>query len=261
MNEKKVPQEVRSVDGHQPNWSPPLSLWPPSRPLPIKPNPLPPSLSPIIPSRATLPPPLYLFLILPFVLLSYPHSQHYPYTYPDTMPDASKPIQKGSAPSHLVALPSLSNSLSSLPQAKSLAHVAVYNSSMSGQHAAESEAKVCVCSLSLLPSLGLELYPNGTPFSSQLKKALSNNVGAAQTLAYAASVSRSRRPSDCARAFQTENSMQPTTVNPTQTSHAIMMRKPVSLLSSDIMTLGSSSTLGSNKTTGLMVTTAHGTTL
>ncbi|KAF8504499.1 hypothetical protein F5888DRAFT_1799198 [Russula emetica] len=97
------------------------------------------------------------------------------------MPDASKPIQKGSAPSHLVALPSLSNSLSSLPQAKSLAHVAVYNSSMSGQHAAESEAK--------------------------LKKALSNNAGAAQTLAYATS---------------------PTTVNPhNQTSQAIMMRKPV----------------------------------
>jgi hypothetical protein len=63
------------------------------------------------------------------------------------MPDASKPIQKGTAPSHLVALPSLSNSLSTLPQAKSLAHVAVYNSSMNGQHAAESEAKVCTPSL------------------------------------------------------------------------------------------------------------------
>ena len=65
------------------------------------------------------------------------------------MPDASKPIQKG-VPSHLVSLPSLSNSLSSLPQAKSLAHVAVYTSSMPGQHAAESEAKVCT---SPLPSL------------------------------------------------------------------------------------------------------------
>ncbi|KAN0125867.1 hypothetical protein V8E52_001074 [Russula decolorans] len=119
------------------------------------------------------------------------------------MPDASKPIQKGTAPSHLVALPSLSNSLSTLPQAKNLSHVAVYNSSMSGQHAAESEAK--------------------------LKKALSNNAGTVQTLAYATSVSRSRRPSDCARAFQTEHSMQPTTANPThnQTSQAIMMRKPV----------------------------------
>ncbi|KAI0300546.1 hypothetical protein B0F90DRAFT_1629828 [Multifurca ochricompacta] len=77
------------------------------------------------------------------------------------MPDASKPIQKGAAPSHLVALPSLSNSLSSLPQAKSLAHVSVYTSSMSGQHAAESEAK--------------------------LKKALSNNVGTAQGRAYSTS--------------------------------------------------------------------------
>jgi len=98
------------------------------------------------------------------------------------MPDASKPIQKGTAPSHLVALPSLSNSLSTLPQAKNLSHVAVYNSSMSGQHAAESEAK--------------------------LKKALSNNAGTVQTLAYATS---------------------PTTANPThnQTSQAIMMRKPV----------------------------------
>ncbi|KAI0002502.1 hypothetical protein BJV74DRAFT_932830 [Russula compacta] len=74
------------------------------------------------------------------------------------MPDASKPIQKSSAPSHLVSLPSLSNSLSALPQAKNIAHVAVYTS---GQHAAESEAK--------------------------LKKALSNNVGTAQTLAYATS--------------------------------------------------------------------------
>lgn len=60
-----------------------------------------------------------------------------------TMPDASKPIQKGVPPSHLVAYPSLSNSLSTLPQAKNLAHVSVYTSSMSGQHAAESEAKVC----------------------------------------------------------------------------------------------------------------------
>lgn len=58
------------------------------------------------------------------------------------MPDASKPIQKG-APSHLVSLPSLSNSLSALPQAKNIAHVAVYTS---GQHAAESEAKVCTLS-------------------------------------------------------------------------------------------------------------------
>ncbi|KAH9006465.1 hypothetical protein EDB86DRAFT_3070467 [Lactarius hatsudake] len=95
------------------------------------------------------------------------------------MPDASKPIQKGSAPSHLLALPSLSNSLSSLPQAKSLAHVSVYTSSMSGQHAADSEAK--------------------------LKKALSNNAGSAQSLAYAPTP-----PS-----------------NYNQASQPLMMRKPV----------------------------------
>ncbi|KAH9975434.1 hypothetical protein BGW80DRAFT_98227 [Lactifluus volemus] len=98
------------------------------------------------------------------------------------MPDASKPIQKSGAPSHLVALPSLSNSLSSLPQAKSLAHVSVYTSSMSGQHAADSEAK--------------------------LKKALSNNAGSAQTLAYANS------PTSAASHNQ-------------QTSQPLMMRKPV----------------------------------
>lgn len=98
-----------------------------------------------------------LFFFLPFSLTAnYTAGSHY------TMPDASKPIQKGGAPSHLVAYPSLSNSLSSLPQAKSLAHVSVYTSSMSGQHAAESEAK--------------------------LKKALSsNNTGSAQSLAYATS--------------------------------------------------------------------------
>ncbi|KAI0067023.1 hypothetical protein BV25DRAFT_1912360 [Artomyces pyxidatus] len=58
------------------------------------------------------------------------------------MPDASKPINKGVPPAHLVALPSLSSSLSSLPQAKSLANVSLYTSSMAGQHAAQSEAKL-----------------------------------------------------------------------------------------------------------------------
>ena len=105
-----------------------------------------------------------------------------------------------------------------------------------------------------LPPFGWKPFPN---FSSQLKKALSNNVGAAQTLAYATSVSRSRRPTDCARAFQTENFMQPTTVNPSHnpTSQAIMMRKPVSFFGH--RTSWHSLTppfIGSNKTTGLMVT-------
>ncbi|KAI0049352.1 hypothetical protein FA95DRAFT_893215 [Auriscalpium vulgare] len=54
------------------------------------------------------------------------------------MPDASK-----LPPAHLVSLPSLSSSLSSLPQAKSLANVNVYTSPMSAQvAAAQSEAKL-----------------------------------------------------------------------------------------------------------------------
>ncbi|KAF8266253.1 hypothetical protein EI94DRAFT_1733670 [Lactarius quietus] len=72
------------------------------------------------------------------------------------MPDASKPIQKGASHSHLVALPSLSDSLYSLPQAKNLTHVSVYTS---GKHSAESEAK--------------------------LQKALLKNAGSAQSVAYA----------------------------------------------------------------------------
>jgi hypothetical protein len=44
----------------------------------------------------------------------------------------------------LMALPSLSCSLSSLPQARSIGQVSLHPSSMSAQHAAESEAKVRV---------------------------------------------------------------------------------------------------------------------
>ena len=131
-----------------------FSLWPSSRPLPIKPNPLSTTLPLTHPSRAPLPthsslPRFRLSLSLCIIILS-PLTHHYPHTYPNTMPDASKPIQKN-VPSHLVALPSLSNSLSALPQAKNMAHVSVYTSSMSGQHAAESEAKVCTCLSLLLP--------------------------------------------------------------------------------------------------------------
>lgn len=46
------------------------------------------------------------------------------------------------APDQLIALPSLSCSLSSLPQAKSLDGVSLHPSSMSAQRAAESEAKL-----------------------------------------------------------------------------------------------------------------------
>jgi len=44
----------------------------------------------------------------------------------------------------LMALPSVSCSLSSLPQARCLDHVSLHPSSMSARHAAESEAKVCL---------------------------------------------------------------------------------------------------------------------
>ncbi|KAI9441351.1 hypothetical protein H4582DRAFT_2127234 [Lactarius indigo] len=97
------------------------------------------------------------------------------------MPDASKPIQKGSAPSHLIALPSLSNSLSSLPQAKSLAHVSVTLRTV----------------------------------KPKLKKALSNNAGSAQSLAYA--------PTPPA--------------NYNQASQPLMMRKPCYLQSSGLFTV------------------------
>ncbi|KAF7798992.1 hypothetical protein EIP86_010221 [Pleurotus ostreatoroseus] len=46
------------------------------------------------------------------------------------------------APNNLVALPSVSYSLSTLPQATSLDGIALHPSSMSAQRAAESEAKL-----------------------------------------------------------------------------------------------------------------------
>ena len=48
-----------------------------------------------------------------------------------------------------MALPSVSCSLSSLPQARSLEQVSLHPSSMSAQHAAESEAKVRFTPLTL----------------------------------------------------------------------------------------------------------------
>ncbi|KAI0316595.1 hypothetical protein OF83DRAFT_1172731 [Amylostereum chailletii] len=69
---------------------------------------------------------------------------------------------KSNAPAHLLALPSLSSQLSSLPQAKSLANVSLYSPSIPGQHAAQSEAK--------------------------LKKALSNNAHSPSPYAYSSYV-------------------------------------------------------------------------
>jgi hypothetical protein len=146
-----------------------FSLWPSSRPLPIKPNPLSTTLPLTHPSllrtapHSLLPPVDSVFLSLyyyPITALTH----HYPHTHLNTMPDASKPIQKN-VPSHLVALPSLSNSLSSLPQAKNMAHVSVYTSSMSGQHAAESEAKVCTLPLSA-PAFFTQVLIGTPPFAA-----------------------------------------------------------------------------------------------
>ncbi|EIM83850.1 uncharacterized protein STEHIDRAFT_123429 [Stereum hirsutum FP-91666 SS1] len=49
---------------------------------------------------------------------------------------------KASVPTHLVALPSVSASLSSLPQVKSMANVSIHTPSHLSAHAAESEAKL-----------------------------------------------------------------------------------------------------------------------
>jgi len=72
-------------------------------------------------------------------------------------------------------------------------------------------------------------------------------------------VSRSRRPSDHARVCRTETHIQQPTTPHNQGSQALMMRKPVSFYRPPVGRQGtcSSSTyffLGSNKTTGLMVT-------
>ncbi|KAA1472693.1 hypothetical protein DENSPDRAFT_778729 [Dentipellis sp. KUC8613] len=54
----------------------------------------------------------------------------------------AKANTKGVPPQHLLALPSVSSSLSALPQAKSLANVSLHTSSTPVQHAADSEAKL-----------------------------------------------------------------------------------------------------------------------
>ncbi|KZT70549.1 hypothetical protein DAEQUDRAFT_725059 [Daedalea quercina L-15889] len=59
-----------------------------------------------------------------------------------TSSSSSSSSSSTSAPPQLVALPSLSCQLSSLPQARSLDHVSLHHNSMSAQRAAESEAKL-----------------------------------------------------------------------------------------------------------------------
>jgi hypothetical protein len=163
-----------------------------------------------------------------------------------TMPDASKPIQKG-APSHLLSYPSVSKSLSTLPQAKNLAHVSVYTSSMSGQHAAESEAKVCsghvplttwtmLTSPTLLASKCIteKCWVSAIARLRELRKSL---------LSFSASTSRP------------EIRMQQTST-PTQNQHSqqLTMKKPVCLSSRNGCQSIRSCSLGSTKTTRLMVT-------
>ncbi|KAI0031888.1 hypothetical protein K488DRAFT_86391 [Vararia minispora EC-137] len=98
------------------------------------------------------------------------------------MSNASNP------PTHLVALPSLSSHLSSLPQAKSIANVPIYTSSMAGHHAAHSEAKV-------RPSpRPLQLQP--TRSALQLRQALSqtSQSSAPAYASYTTSPSQSPAP-------------------------------------------------------------------
>ena len=58
------------------------------------------------------------------------------------MSNSSRSSTSSVAPNTLIALPSLSCSLSSLPQARSLDGIAIHPTSMSAQRHAESEAKV-----------------------------------------------------------------------------------------------------------------------
>ena len=165
------------------------------------------------------------------------------------MPDASKPIQKGVAPpSHLVSYPSLATSLSALPQAKNLKHVAVYTSSMSGQHAAESEAKVCgglvpltIWTLLTLPtflaskSITEKCWVGANDRLRELRKSL---------LSFSASTSRPEIPTQpTAPATQNHHSQQ------------LTMKKSVRLSSRDgCRSDGSSPLTVSTKSTRLMVT-------
>ena len=107
------------------------------------------------------------------------------------------------APPQLVALPSLSCQLSSLPQAKSLDHLSLHHNSMSAQRAAESEAKVRLFILVLYP-LACSSSPN------QLAKVLSKTS--------------SSHSAPFAPAYATPSGG----YSPNNNSPPLMMRKPVS---------------------------------
>ena len=105
-------------------------------------------------------------------------------------------------PPQLVALPSLSCQLSSLPQAKSLDHLSLHHNSMSAQRAAESEAKVC-------PPIVL-YRPPCSSCSRQLAKVLSKTS--------------SSHPVAFAPTYATPSGG----YSPNNNSPPLMMRKPVS---------------------------------
>ncbi|KAI0343855.1 hypothetical protein BDW22DRAFT_1428380 [Trametopsis cervina] len=80
------------------------------------------------------------------------------------MSNSSRSSTVSAAPNTLVALPSLSCSLSSLPQATSLDGVSMHPTSMSAQRHAESEAKLRkVLSKTASASHPLPLYMPSTP--------------------------------------------------------------------------------------------------
>lgn len=69
-----------------------------------------------------------------------------------TTPNSSTATDKKAVPSNLIAFPSVSSSLYSLPQATSIHNVALHPN-MYAQRAAESEEKVSIISLHSSPSL------------------------------------------------------------------------------------------------------------
>ncbi|KAI0087186.1 hypothetical protein BDY19DRAFT_995260 [Irpex rosettiformis] len=80
------------------------------------------------------------------------------------MSNSSRSSTSSVVPNTLVALPSLSSSLSSLPQARSLDGIAIHPTSMSAQRHAESEAKLRkALSKSATSSHSLPVFVPNTP--------------------------------------------------------------------------------------------------